>query len=251
MKRVVSVLAVTLIIAIGCSLVSSKSDQNKIIGTLTNESGVPVQNMDIHALHIADTPTRSVELENLGAYPNPFSNLTTIAYNISETELQYVLKVINLETKEEITIIDENKKKGSYSVAMDFQEHDLPHGIYRVYDNHGNEVDIFYAPMVKTKMNFKEMSRPNTAGSVSGYLIGQTVTTTDNDGKFSFAKDELFLLDEPHTLIRTDETGLQLAKFSLSSKVNIVAYFDENRYAFKEIDLKQNKSYNLELIIYN
>ncbi len=249
MKKVVYVLVITLIAIIGCSVNNSKSNQNIIKGTVSNASGIPVQNIKIHAIHITDSPTRSVDSGNLPAYPNPITNSTTILFKISEPEQQYVLKAVNLKSMEEIEIFDDIKKEGTYSVALNLKELNLSYGIYRLYDNLDNEVDIFFAPTLDTRISFSNMSQPKTAGTASGYLIGQTVTTTDNEGKFSFSKDELLFLDKPHTIIRTNETGLELGMFSLSSKVNVVAYFDENRYAFNEIDLKQNKSHELELII--
>lgn len=242
MSRYILLLFTSLMVFSNCSSVDSDSDQNTIKGTVTNASGVPIQNIEIHAVYIADTPTSSTSSTSINIYPNPFKNSTTIPINITEQTMQYVLKVENLETMEEVEIFNEVLGIGEHRLQWYPEANNLSNGIYRLTDNRGGYADLFFAPSLTTMIGFNNVNQPRTAGNVSGYLIGQTVATTNNDGKFSFEKDKLILIDESYTLIRRDETGLELARFSLSSNVNIVAHIDGNRYAFKEIDLKQNLS---------
>jgi hypothetical protein len=63
-------------------------------------------------------------------YPNPFNPSTTINYSIAKAS-KVVIKIYDLLGKEVITLVDENKQSGSYSVI--FNAHNIPSGIY-VYE---------------------------------------------------------------------------------------------------------------------
>jgi hypothetical protein len=62
-------------------------------------------------------------------YPNPFTQHTTIQYQLDEA-LNVILKVYDVFGRELTTLVDEYQQTGSYKVSFNAQEYNSPVGIY-------------------------------------------------------------------------------------------------------------------------
>lgn len=218
-----------------CSTTDSDSHSNVIRGTVENSKGEPVQDARVGVIYKFTNKEADYSLFN---FPNPFSHATTIQYEI-KSSTTYTLKVLNLETSNEITLINEEKEPGLYSTLWNPSEDDLENGLYKLTDNLENESIIFYAPVISINEGSETMN-------IAGQTIGDFLTTSDKNGNFEFNKDEIISTEK--AFILTNEQGLERGSKTFKKEVYIVAYTEGENYDLELINYEeQNSTINLSL----
>jgi len=128
-------------------------------------------------------------------YPNPFNPHTTIPYELSEWA-KVVMDIFNVAGQHVITLVDENKSPGVYSVQWDAKnkfEQNVAEGVYfaRViaqYANGTKEVDT-------EKMAFLREGVPVSRGGSPGNLPKELAGAEIQDAKFTdIREDNLYKL---------------------------------------------------------
>lgn len=241
-------LTVTLI---SCTTDSSKTeeviDPNLITGEVVDRNGDPITDVDIFVIYISESV--NAQDSNLNSYPNPFISSTTVGITNRTVSFEYELKAVNVDKTKEIEVINQVLGDESYHTFYWEPEPEIEKGIYILQDNLDNERVVLYSPVINSEIRFNGDRKPVGAGYAFGRRIGEKVATTNKNGAFTFEKDQLIQSDESLEIVRTDETGLELGHFIISDRINVVAYIAEEIYSFKEIDYKEEKVFDLKMVM--
>lgn len=101
-------------------------------------------------------------------YPNPFNSETMIEYNTLETT-DIVIKIFDLLGREIVTLVDENKMPGSYTVrwnGKDKDGRDLASGVYYYQAVAGEQKQIRKMTMIRQE---KESARAVKLGQLNSH----------------------------------------------------------------------------------
>jgi len=127
--------------AVNTVIITSSFYVDIIDGSLLLE-GIINNNTDLKTKMI-ESEIQSYSIRN---YPNPFNPVTTIKYSLAE-ESYTTLKIYNVLSQEVLTLVDEVRAKGSYSVS--FNGSGLPSGIYLAMLQTGKYSKVIKMQLIK------------------------------------------------------------------------------------------------------
>ena len=95
-------------------------------------------------IKVTETEVKSTDLNNPTIYPNPFSDMTTIEYELAQRGAVEI-KIMNILGQEVLTLVNEYQTVGTHSVTWDGNSGDgkkLNNGIYYSYIRIGKEISV-------------------------------------------------------------------------------------------------------------